>query len=230
MVADARVSPEPLLARCHPLTPLAVAAVLAVAGLAFDAVAALGVLLVCALGLAALARVRPRPALVLGAGVSAALLWAIGRWCGSPQALTAVLRLLLLLVMAAALSTAVRIQVLARVLGRWRCTAAAAVAALLALRAVPALAGDLAAVRRAARLRGPAGPLAATRLGATRTVVLPALVSLCAQADRLGLALELRGFVPGTRRGAWRTPRFSLADGAVLVLTALALVAAGVVA
>jgi len=219
--------PESFLTRLNPLTKIAAAVLLTTFALLLRSPWALAMLALLIVGLAVAGRVR------LGWRGTVFLLVPVAIVAGGnylvsdsiEDAARFGLRLAVLFggIPICALTT--RPADLVRSLTWLRLPAGLLIALLLVWRFVPVLARFLAEIREANMLRGPWRGNRFRR--AYRTVIMPLMTMSVDYAERVGMALELRGFDPGRPRTWYRVPGWGLRDLAfsIVVLTVVTLAA-----
>ena len=115
-------------------------------------------------------------------------------------------------------------QELARALAQWRLPGPLVISLLLVWRFFPIMHEELQAIRQANLLRGSGNSGKAQEW--YRGILLPLAFTLMEYADRISLALELRGFDPSVRRSWYRLPIITTEDwcflGSALVVLVLA--------
>lgn len=225
MIARAS-STQTVVHRLHPLVKMATAFGLTLLAMSLDRSEALALLVAFLVSLLAVARVRLglRPVLLTGAflGVASGVNYLVERDAG--YAAHYALRVAAVLLCMPVLAATTAPQDTVRSLARCRVPHGLTVALLLTWRFFPVLSRESAAIRAADRLRGHANGRA--RRGWTRAYLVPMTFVAVDYADRVALALELRGFDPAAERTWYRTPRFGWNDGVfLLVVSALVLVA-----
>jgi len=225
--------------RLHPLTKLAAAAAVFVAVFSLEHPLAIAPYTVALLGAVALARATPNLArlrlLLLAIPLGALALWTFFyRAPGEPFSFGAFgpsraglvfglgmgLKLSTFLLLNVVLLSTTRVEELTMAFSRLGLPYRAGFALTLALRLVPLFAESAAAVVQARRLRSlgvePRGALA--KLRETAPVILPVFMGALRRADRMAIALDMRGFaLPGPRTELVER-RAGAADVVVLLL------------
>ncbi|MFP4475680.1 MAG: energy-coupling factor transporter transmembrane component T family protein [Desulfatibacillaceae bacterium] len=207
--------------RLHPFSKMLVGAGFTVFSLLLMNPVALGLLLAFLLVAAVLARVRISGRRVFGLLVFFTVFGAVNFWASDDPSHAVAYCLRLGVFMAAIPTTAATTapQDMARALTRLRLPGGVVVSLLLVWRFFPVLAAEAREMRQAAVLRGEAGGVGVARM--YRGFLVPLAFSVVEYADRISLALEVRGFCPDARRTCHAMPRFGKGDlmyGAAAVL------------
>ena len=217
-----RNSPATVIHRLHPFSKMAAGMGLSALALCLHSPAALAVLLAFVFTVLAAARIRPTLRQVLSLlaffTVFSAVNFVINH--DPVHAATYTLRFAVFLTAMPMLSLTTDPQQLTRALAATPLPAGISMALLLVWRFFPLLAADVRQMRQAARLRDRGEDGAARRL--YRGVLVPLAFSVIEYADRVTLALELRGFSPDVDRTCANRPRIGQADVmfSLLALTA----------
>lgn len=201
-----------VIARLHPLSKVAVAAVMTLLALGLSTPLALSVPCLFVLLLLLLARIRLRGRFLLGGGIVLALVVVVNYLIDRNPASAAVsgMRLLLLFMTIPVTALTTNAQDLARALAACRLPSGIVLALMLVWRFIPFLMHEQHAIGEARLLRGL--PVHAAKRFWWRAGVLPLIFTSIHYADRLTLALELRGFAPGVPRTWYRVPRWTRTD------------------
>jgi len=220
MLGRAIYQHDSFLHRLHPLTKVGAAASVTGLSLALDSPRALGMLLLLVLALLILGKVRlPGKALLLLCPIG---IVGLGGYAASGEPATGAcyaIRLAVLFgtVPVCALTTSP--QQIARALSCFRLPGGLLIAVLLVWRFFPVLGREMREIHKANMLRGRtnSGPFYRWYRG----LLVPLVFASVEHADRITLALELRGFDPVAGRSWYRKPRFGVRD-ALFVVAVLA--------
>jgi energy-coupling factor transport system permease protein len=210
----------------HPLVKMGTAFGLTLLAMTLDRAEALGLLVVFLLAVLAVARVRLglRAVLITGAflGVASGVNYLVERDAG--YAAHYALRVAAVLLCMPVLAATTAPQDTVRALARCRVPHGLTVALMLVWRFFPVLSRESNAIRAADRLRG--HPVGRARRGWTRVYLVPMAFVAVDYADRVALALELRGFDPAAERTWYRVPQVGWRDAVFLVVVSFLIVAA----
>lgn len=212
--------------RLHPFVKMGVGIGFTGLALCLREPSALAVLMGFLLGVLGLARLRPSGRRMLFAALFLGAVTGLNFWAArdSSHAAAYSLRLAVFILAVPVCAGTTAPQELARALAMTPLPAGMVVALMLVWRFFPMMAAELQQMRQAARLRGRAGG-GLTRI--YRGLVVPLAFCVLDYTDRITLALELRGFSPGSGRTCRRRPAAGAADAGFLLLALGAVLAAG---
>lgn len=204
---------ESFMSRLNPLTKVAAALVLTAAALACRSPASMACLLACVAVSAGLGRVSWRGAWLVWFCLPVAVV-ASGNYLitGDPsEAARQGMRIAVLMAGVPICALTTRPAGLVRSLTRVRIPVGILIAVMLVWKFFPVILAQSREVRDAQQLRGALrGPWLYRGF---RSRLMPLVFSSVDYADRVGLALELRGFDPAHRRTWYNVPRFGWRDG-----------------
>lgn len=216
--------PDSWVHRLHPLVKLTVASGFTLTALMLSQPLSLALMLLFFLGLILLSGYVPTGRGLLSAGLFLGLVTLGNYWVSADAAEAAKysLRLAVVLVGVPVCAATTPPQELARALARLRLPPALVVSLLLVWRFFPVLKEEVREIREANLLRGRGGD---GLRDWHRGLLVPLAFIILDYAERVSLALELRGFDPAAPRTWYRTPRlgwrdgvFALGAGAVLLV------------
>jgi len=205
-------TPPTVIHRLHPLVKMGAGAGLTALALVLTRPEALGLILCVFLLALTAARLRPTLRQILGLLILVGMVGGLNYWAARDpaQAVSYSLRLAVFGAGMPVMAAATRPQELARALSQLPVPAGVTLALLLVWRFFPEMASEAREMRRAARLRGRQGGGGMHRL--VRGYLVPMAFCMVEYADRISLALELRGFSPSAGRTCFRPPRLHRRD------------------
>jgi energy-coupling factor transport system permease protein len=204
MILQKHNSASTIIHRLHPFGKMAVGAGFSVLALCLKSPWALVVLLSFLLAVLALARLRltPRQWLAITGFLTVISALNLAASSDTAHAATYSLRFAVFLTAMPVLAATTGPQQMTRALSRTPLPAGIVVALLLVWRFFPLMAAEARQMRQAALLRGSTADRPVTRL--YRGLLVPMAFCVIEYADRISLALELRGFTPTAQRTCHR--------------------------
>lgn len=209
------------LHRLHPFSKMIVGGGFTIFSLFLKSPIALSALLFFLLIVAILARINLSCRRFLGLTVFFSVFAAMNFLVNDDpsHAVTYCLRLAVFMAAVPVMASTTAPQDMARALSRLKLPPGIIVSLLLVWRFFPVMASEIREMQKAAALRGKIAGSALTRF--YRGLMVPLAFSVVEYADRISLALEIRGFCPAEKRSCYVMPGFGKGDTLYIIMAVL---------